>query len=126
MPLKIDIEIKDNGLKALSKRIDELGAGKTLTVGIVEESPKRQFRYGNLQKFKRETASLLLRRPVYAKAEEIKQKLTSIGRKTISKGVDPDAALKALGEEIKADMGAQTDSPPQLRDAIIVKVEDDA
>ena len=124
MTLKIDIEIKDNGLEALSKRIDELGPGKTLTVGIVAESPKRQFRYGTLQKFKLETASLLLRRPVYAKAEEIKRKLTSIGRKTVSKGIDPDAALKALGEEIKADMGAQTDSPPQLRDAIIVKVED--
>lgn len=125
MELKIDIDIKDNGLEALSKNIEKLGSGKTLTVGIVEDSPKCQFRYGNLQKFKRETASLLLRRPVYAKTEEIKRKLTSIGRAAINKGEDPDAALKALGEEIKTDMGAQTDPPPQLRDAIIVKVEND-
>ena len=124
MTLKIDIDIHDAGLEAMTKNIEKAGDGKTLTVGIVEDSPRSQFRYGRLQKFKRETASLLLRRPVYAKTEEIKRKLTSIGRSAINKGVDPDAALMALGNEIKTDMGAQTDPPPQLRNAIIVKVED--
>lgn len=124
--LKFDVKIeeKDNGLTDIEKIFGDLKTGATLTVGITENSPRGQFRFGESQEFRPETAGLLLRKPVDAKNAEIKAKLTDIGRRSFKEGKSPKEDLKKLGEEIKADMSAQTDPPPQLRNAIIVEVED--
>ena len=113
---------KDTGFKDLEKRL-ELIKDKGVLVGISEDSPRVQFRRGTSQEFRPETSSLLIRKPVDAKTNEIKNALTKIGRESFSKGVSPDAELLKLGEEIQKDMRAQTDPPPQLATAIIVKLD---
>ena len=123
--LKLDITIteKDAGLTDIEKIFGDL-KGATLTVGISENSPRKQFRLGESQEFRPETAGVLLRQPIDGKRSEIETKLAAIGRKSFKEGKSPKAELLKLGEEIKADMSAQTDPPPQLRNAIIVEVED--
>ncbi len=116
---------KDSGFKDLEKRL-ELIEGKGVFVGISEDSPREQFKRGTSQKFKPETASLLIRKPVDAKTNEIKNKLAKIGRESFNKGISPDAGLLKLGEEIQTDMRAQTDPPPQLATSIIVKLDNDS
>ena len=116
---------KDNGFKELVENIEQLTKPRAVLVGITEDSPRAQFRLGTSQEFRPETAGLLIRKPVDAKTNEIKQRLTEIGRKVFATMTSPNEELLALGEEIKADMGAQTDPPPQLRNAIIVKLADD-
>lgn len=123
--LEIQIDDKDSGFAELRNQINDLQS-KTLTVGIIEKSPRKQFRLGTSQEFKPETAGLLLRQPIDAKSQDIKRKLIKIGREAITKGVDPDKKLQELGNDIKFDMQRQTDPPPQLRNAIIVTVENDS
>lgn len=121
---KAEIIDKDLGFQELVQKIDNLTQPKSLIVGIVEASPRSQFRLGTAQEFRPETAGLLLRGPIDAKKDEIIKKLGRIGRSAFEKGVSPDQELLKLGNEIKADMDAQTDPPPQLRTSIIVKLED--
>lgn len=121
----LDIQVKDSGLKTLVAKLDKI-TGRAVKVGITAESPRGQFKRGQSQKFRPITASILLRKPLRAKKNEIAGRLTKIGREAFVKDINPDKALLALGNEIKADMDAQTDPPPQLRNAIIVELEDGA
>lgn len=121
--MNLEIIDQDLGLNDLIKKFEK-ASPRAVLVGITEDSPRRQFRRGTDQEFRPETASLLIRQPIDAREDQIRQKLAQIGRNALLEGVDPDVELKKLGEEIKADMGRQTDPPPQLRNAIIVKIEE--
>jgi len=123
MPKNGTVIDKDTGLKAFLKKLQSLPLVSSVTVGIIEGSPKAQFRYGNLQKFRPETADLLLRTTVDNKKSEIQQKLLAISRRVLLNNTDMTTELKKLGAEIKQNMDDQTDNPPQLRTSIIVKVD---
>ena len=118
-----EITDKDLGFNEFVKRIEGL-TDKGVLVGIMEGSPRAQFRRGMDQEFRPETAGTLLRQPVDANKDKITKRLTEIGRNSILAGVNPDKDLLKLGEDIKNDMAAQTDPPPQLQNALIVKLDD--
>jgi len=113
---------KDTGLKAFLSKLQSLPQVSQVMVGIVEDSPKKQFRYGTLQKFRPQTADLLLRTTVDNRESEIKSQLMDIAKRVLN-GADMNAELKALGAEIQQLMRDQTDPPPQLATSIIVKTD---
>lgn len=114
---------KDTGLNAFLSKLKSLPQVSNLTVGIVEDSPKKQFRYGTLQKFRQQTADLLLRTTVDNRENEIKTQLMDIAKKVLLDGADMTAELRDLGAEIQQAMRDQTDPPPQLATSIIVQVD---
>jgi len=113
---------KDTGLKAFLSKLQSLPQVSQVMVGIVEDSPKKQFRYGTLQKFRPQTADLLLRTTVDNRESEIKSQLMDIAKRVLN-GADMNAELKDLGAEIQQLMRDQTDPPPQLATSIIVKTD---
>jgi len=114
---------KDTGMKAFLSKLQSLPHVSQVLVGIVEDSPKKQFRYGTLQKFRPQTADLLLRTTVDNREAEIKSQLINIAKKVLLDGVDITDELKVLGAEIQQAMRDQTDPPPQLAMSIIVKTD---
>ena len=117
------IKDEDFGLKALLSKIAALPPESSVQVGIQEGSPKSQFRYGKQQKFRPETGDLLLRQAVDENKEEIQSELLNIGVKVLFDDVDMNSELMKLGNDIKVQMDAQTDNPPQLRNSIIVTID---
>lgn len=116
---------QDFGFNKLVEDIEKL-TSKSLTVGITEDSPRAQFKRGISQEFRPETAGLLIRKPIDAKKGDLIRKLTRIGKQALIGEIDIDKKLEELGNEIKFDMSRHTDPPPQLRNAIIVKVKNEA
>ena len=109
-------------MNAFFSKLQSLPQVSQVLVGIVEDSPKKQFRYGTLQKFRPQTADLLLRTTVDNRETEIKSQLMDIAKKVLN-GADMNAELQNLGAEIQQAMRDQTDPPPQLATSIIVTVD---
>ncbi len=120
----LKITDKDSGFNILKKNIEQ-AKPVAVIVGITKDSPRSQFRFANAQEFRPETAGTLLRGPVDNKKAEIQRRLFKIASAAIISGLDPKAELLRLGNDIKADMGQATDPPPQLKNAIIVKIDND-
>lgn len=120
-----EFEIKDEdlGLEDLLDNIRSNAKPLAVVVGITEDSPKDQFRMAQRQEFEPNTAGTLLRIPVDRNKDILEDRIADIARRAVIDGIDPVPGLLELGEQVKAEMGKQTDPPPQLRDAIIVKVE---
>jgi hypothetical protein len=123
MPKNGTVIDKDMGLEAFIKQLASLPQEASVQVGIQDGSPKRQFRYGTLQKFRLETADLLLRTTVDERTEEIQKDLMEVALKGLTADANLAGELQNLGAKLQQTMREQTDPPPQLATSIIVKVD---
>jgi len=122
MPKNGTVTDKDMGLEAFLKQLASLPQEASVQVGIQDGSPKKQFRYGTLQKFRPETADLLLRTTVDERTEEIQKDLMKVAFEGLKADANLAGELQSLGNKIQQAMRDQTDPPPQLATSIIVKV----
>lgn len=125
-----ELEDKDLGYEDLFKKSTE---EKSVDVGILEDSPREQFRLGMAQEFKPETAGTLIRKPVDSVKKDIGNELKKAGADFLfNKSSNGKKVLAALGEKVAKNMRDQTDSTswggaskgprPQLAQAIKSRV----